>query len=154
MKRIKNATLFISLALMLSAMLPSCEKESVSTHHVANVQEQDGILLNYLVNGKQYSSAIEDEAKLKVMLGNLIETAKEGQCVTILPDGSSVLMATDNNEPIVFQTSSEQEALAWTREMLHRGYEVNITYDRRTQIYTCVATPPNSQNEANEPEAQ
>ena len=69
-------------------------------------------------------------------LHNMLALAKEGYRVRIRQTTAAIGMS---KEIVTFTTTNEAEAHAWSKQMIKQGYEVDITYDAKTGIYTCIA---------------
>jgi hypothetical protein len=48
----------------------------------------------------------------------------------------------ENKDTKTFTTSSKEEMDAWVNEMVEELYEVTVTFDKKTGLYTGTATPP------------
>ena len=64
--------------------------------------------------------------------------AKEGHKVSCY-DESKREQTYGAKEKVTFTTTDENSARKWLYEMFEAGYEVQLTYDEKTGMYTCTA---------------
>lgn len=66
----------------------------------------------------------------------MVALVKEGYVVEI-QGGSSITMK--YKETVTFTTTSESEVKIWVNNMVSQGYDVTVSYDANTGIFTCIA---------------
>ncbi len=127
----KKVTRTVLLLGVLSIMAAGCQKENQiepgQTTTVATVQTT-----TYSVDGETFSTTEERTA----LLERLLALAREGYTVTLLQNNNGVH---STKEQVIFTTTDPNEAAQWADQMYHQGYEVTISYDKKTGVYTCIA---------------
>ena len=64
--------------------------------------------------------------------------AKEGHKVSCY-DESKREQTYGAKEKVTYETTDENSARKWIDKMIGEGYEVQLTYDEKTGMYTCTA---------------
>lgn len=65
--------------------------------------------------------------------------AKEGHKVSCY-DESKREQTYGAKEKVTYETTNKTDAYKWVDKMIGEGYEVDLTYDEKTGMYTCTAT--------------
>jgi len=123
------------VALLAALMAAGCQKELpvVAESSVAN----SDIIASYSAGAMNGSVNLPDEQAWDDFLDKMFALAREGFQVTISTNPFSHTNQT--KDVVTFTTTDEAEAKHWTKQMANEGYEVNISYDNKTGIYTCTA---------------
>ena len=128
-KTIRTVVLFAVLGLAAAG----CQKDNF----VAPQTTVTEMTISYYVGDRYGSTVLTDDAAWDAFLDRMLALAREGYEVTIF-SGSSI-NGTSSKEVITYTTTSEGEAKEWAKDMSHQGYNVSISYDDETGIYTCIA---------------
>ena len=95
-----------------------------------------GSQLQYVVAGTSHTAILTNDVDWSLFMDNVFAMAKEGYTVEIQGNSNSDMKY---KETVTFTTTSEGEAKNWTTNMLLQGYDVSISYDDSTGVYTCIA---------------
>lgn len=131
-KNIKTVALFSVLTLVAT----SCQKENEFNSLVASEQTTETIQVVYSINGENFQTTMS-ESEWDAFLERMMALAREGYEVSFSKNRST--MTSQSKEKVTFVTTDEQEAIAWSSNMVNQGYEVTITFDKITGEYTCIA---------------
>ena len=137
----------LALLAVLSIASAGCQKENIVETQPAmldphNVEVRD---ITYTIDGVIFYTTIRGEQHWQDFLDSMFAYAKEGHKVSI-KDNSIYPNAQKSREVVTYTTSSQGDAKNWCDRMLSNGYEVQMTYDPRTGIYTCTAVGPDIVN--------
>ena len=122
----------VALLGMLSLAATGCMKENVANP----VATTTGYELAYTTGSYYGHENLNSDEEWSLFLDRMFALAKEGYEVTIIGNNSSVSSA---KEVVTYTTTSEEDAKNWTKNMVQQGYDVSISYDDRTGVYTCIA---------------
>lgn len=131
-KEIRTFALFAVLTLAAT----SCQKEIGVNPMAISEQTSETIDVVYSIDGEVFRITI-NESEWDAFVERMLALAREGYRVSFSKNGDS--MVSPRKEIVTFTTTSEEEAHAWANNMANQGYEVTITYDKKTKIYTCEA---------------
>ena len=67
----------------------------------------------------------------------MMALARQGYNVVIYSGNRTVGAST--KEIVTFTTTDEDEAKQWAKDMTNQGYDVQISYEPKTGIWTCIA---------------
>ena len=126
-----------ALASVLGILAVGCQKEDIvltgnTTTEIAATQT-----VGYSVNGVYGESSIDDNFDWDAFLDRMMALAREGYNIVIFSGNHSAGAST--KDVVTFTTTDEDEAKAWAKDMMNQGYDVQITYDDKTGIWTCIA---------------
>jgi len=113
----------------------SCQKEETLSPIPVEQKATDNIV-SYMVDGQSYQAVINSEQDWSDFLYRMLALAEEGHTVTI---SSRVSSTSSTREVVTYTTNSKPDAYAWASNMSSQGYEVTVTYDGSTGIFTCTA---------------
>ena len=131
-KFVKTVALFSVLTLAATG----CQKENEFNPLVDSEQTTETIQVVYSINGEVFQTTLS-ESEWDAFLERMMALAREGYEVSFSKNRSS--LTSQSKEKVTFVTTSQQEAIAWSSNMVDQGYEVTITFDKKTGVYTCVA---------------
>ena len=123
------------VALLAAMMAVGCQKELPVVAESAVVNSNT--IIRYSAGTLNGSINLPDDQAWDGFLENMLALAREGYQVTI--SQTSFSHANMTKDVVVFTTTDEAEAKHWAKQMVCDGYEVNISYDDKTGIYTCTA---------------
>ena len=127
----------VAFLAVLSLAATGCQKENVLPTIGGGIEQTTGtILVTYSINGEIFQATLS-ESEWDAFLERMIALAREGYEVSFSKNRSS--LTSQSKEKVTFVTTSQQEAIAWSSNMVDQGYEVTITFDKKTGVYTCVA---------------
>ncbi len=122
----------VALFTVLGVAATSCQKDELVVSQ-ASIAE---VTVTYMA-GNQYGSAVlADDVAWDLFLTRMLALAREGYEVTIFSGLSS---GHNSKEVVTFTTDNEDEAKHWAKNMTEQGYNVTISFDDKTGIYTCTA---------------
>ncbi len=130
-QRIKTVALLAALTLAATA----CQKEN-DMLPFGTEQTTETINVVYSINGEVFHATLS-ESEWDAFVERMLALAREGYEVSFSKNGNS--LSSQSKEKVTFTTTNEEEANAWSNDMVNQGYVVTITYDKGTGIYTCVA---------------
>ena len=127
----------VALCTVLGIATVGCQKETFVLTQPTISETADVYNLSYSVAGTIGSCSIYGESDLDNFLRSMFALVKEGYRLNISNTSTRSISA---KEVVVYTTYSEEEAINWSKDMIHQGYDVDITYDPKTGIYTCTAS--------------
>lgn len=131
----KNQFRTLAIFIALSMVAASCQKEE--TLSPIPVEQKAAVnIVSYMVDGQSYQVVINSEQDWSDFLYRMLALAEEGHTVTI---SSRVSSTSSTREVVTYTTNSKPDAYAWADNMTDQGYQVTITYDGSTGIFTCIA---------------
>ena len=129
---------FIALALLLGGLLPACQKEEMVEHNCHAVENNQTATITYTIDNKSFAVEIRNDREREELFSYLLLMAKEGHKVSCY-DESKREQTYGAKEKVTYETTDENSARKWLYEMFEAGYEVQLTYDEKTGMYTCTA---------------
>lgn len=130
-KQIKTLAIFIALSMVAA----SCQKDEVLSP-IPVGQEASANIVNYTVDGKSFQALIISDQDWSEFLYRMLALAEEGRTVTI---SSQVSATSSTKETVTYTTTSKPDAYTWAGNMIAQGYDVTVTYDNTTGVFTCTA---------------
>ncbi len=127
----------IALLAVLTLASTSCQKENEVTPMATSEQTTETINVVYSINGEVYCATLS-ESEWDAFLERMLALAREGYEVSFSKNGDS--LSSPKKEIVTFTTTDEHEAHSWADNMANNGYSVTISYDKKTGIFTCIAT--------------
>jgi len=131
-KNIKTIAVFAALSLIAA----SCQKDETVLLQQSSVQEATSNNVKYTIDGKEYCQIIRSEQDWSDFLYRMLALAEEGHIVSI---SSRVAATSLAKEVVTYTTTNKTEAFNWADSMSDQGYDVTISYDNTTGVYTCIA---------------
>lgn len=129
---------FIALALLLGGLLPACQKEEMVEQNCHAVENNQTVTITYIIDNKSFAVEIRNDREREELFSYLLLMAKEGHKVSCY-DESKREQTYGAKEKVTYETANEAEANKWIDQMFEAGYEVQLTYDEKTGMYTCTA---------------
>ena len=135
----------IALLAVLSIAAVGCQKEPIV--EPAMQLQQNAVIRNitYNIDGVTFYTTIRGEQNWQEFLDSMFAYAKDGHKVSIR-NNSVYSNAPKSRDVVTYTTTSQSDAQKWCNNMLNAGYEVTMTYDPRTGLYTCTAVGPDIVN--------
>lgn len=133
----KKSFFNVALLVGLSMATIGCQKENLKEPEVIEREMEDCISVDYTVDGVAMRAFFSDEASWRTFVHNLFVLAEEGHRVSFCDSNRTQRVS---KETVTYTTKSRQDAEDWAKAMVVSGYEVTITYDKNTNLYTCVAS--------------
>ena len=130
-KNIKTIAVFAALSLIAAG----CQKDETILPQ-STVQEATSNTVKYTVDGKKYCQIIRSEQDWSDFLYRMLALAEEGHTVSI---SSRVAATSAAKEVVTYTTTNKTEAYNWADNMTNHGYEVTVTYNNTTGVFTCIA---------------
>ena len=128
-KQIKMMALLVVLGLTAA----SCTKEN-AMDGIGDVATSYSAI--YIVEGQHYYANPQTEEEWSLFLDRMFALAEEGYTVQFMRNG---VQTSSTKEKVTYTTTSLSDAKAWCRQKVEDGYDVTMTYDQQTGVYTCIA---------------
>ena len=129
---------FIALALLLGGLLPACQKEEMVEQNCHAVENNQTATITYIIDNKSFAVEIRNDREREELFSYLLSMAKEGHKVSCY-DESKREQNYGTKEKVTYETANEAEANKWMYEMVSKGYDVTVEFDKKTGMYTCTA---------------
>ena len=127
--------------------MASCQKDEFQSEilvsHEMSLKNKAHVntTLRYWIDGEGYSTSFTSEAEKSAYISYLIGLTLEGREITI-GGSENPSMAPESSDKLTFKTSDEAEMGIWVNDMEKKGYNVTVSFDKETGLYTGTATPP------------
>ena len=123
----------MALMAVLGLAVTSCTKENL-------VEEMNVVAMThsvvYIVDGRQYYDNPKTEEEWSVFLDRMIALAEEGHSVQFWRND---VQTSSTKEKVTYTTNNYEDAKAWCKQKINEGYNVTMSYDQATGVYTCIA---------------
>ena len=143
----KKQIRIVLLGVALSGTMASCQKDEFQSEILVS-QEMSlknkahvSHTLQYWIDGVEYNASFTSEAEKSAYISYLIGLTLEGREITI-GGSENPSMAPESSDKLTFKTSDEAEMGIWVNDMEKKGYNVTVSFDKETGLYTGTATPP------------
>ncbi len=134
----KNKTIYVAMLTTLGLMATGCQKEMVENLPNQTSVNISAYTVEYSINGETFRTVLQSEEEYDALLLRLVALAREGYTVQVR-NGNTIRQGNASKEVVTYTTSDSDDAKRWTKKMMNEGYEVTVTYDDETGIYTCIA---------------
>lgn len=134
----KNKTIYVAMLTTLGLMATGCQKEMVENLPNQTSVSISAYTVEYSINGETFRTVLQSEEEYDALLLRLVALAREGYTVQVR-NGNTIRQGNASKEVVTYTTSDSDDAKRWTKKMMNEGYEVTVTYDDETGIYTCIA---------------
>ena len=151
----KETTMKVALlTVAMAGVITSCQKDEFQSEMVLPSHEMSQKLLahqeltlRYWIDGVEYSMEFGTEQEKSNYISYLISLTREGR--TVISQGSeNPSYAPSENDKLTFTTKDRTEMKSWADKMTLSGYNVKITFDEETGLYTGTATKGGSRTMA------
>ena len=123
---------------MLSLTTVSCQTENIVETATHSVEHRATLTIRYTVNGTAYRQVIRSDEDLVALMHTLFAFAREGYTVRVMDENQS-FNEYSAKETVTYTTKDKKSAYNWAMEMVLEGYEVTISFNQQTGVYTCTA---------------
>ena len=127
----------IALFVVLSMVATACQKEQISSPYVVQSDSYGVTSFHYSVNGTSCTVSVQDD-EIEAFFLRMTALARQYGNVSVFNE-SSYARTNVSKEVLTFTTIKESEASDWAKARTREGYEVTISYDSKTGVYTCIA---------------
>lgn len=127
----------VALIAVLSLAATGCQKENYNENGIPTEDVVAVHTVTYSIDGEMRHASFQTEQQWHDFLRWMFALAEEGHRVTFRNGGCFQNAST--KKVITFETHSQEEAYSWAEAREKEGFEVSVTYDPHTGIYTCVA---------------
>ncbi|MBO7201703.1 MAG: hypothetical protein J6V54_09970 [Bacteroidales bacterium] len=141
-----NVSKTVLLTVALAGSMASCQKEEFQSEMVVPSHEMSqknlahvSLTLRYWIDGVGYNASFTSEAEKSAYISYLIGLTLEGKEITI-GGSQNPSLAPEADDKLTFTTSDKAQMDAWATEMRIKGYDVKITFDKESNLYTGTAT--------------
>ena len=134
----KKTTTTLALLAVLSLANTSCQKEDLRNPATRETTEQTYAenSIVYSIDGQTYTASFRTPEEKEAFFLQLMAIARQGHVVNIRSSQRTQSLV---KEKVTYQTENPEDAAKWCLKMEHLGYDVSVTYDENTGVYTCVA---------------
>ncbi|MBP5536092.1 MAG: hypothetical protein J6X62_04790 [Bacteroidales bacterium] len=127
----------LALIAVLGTMAAGCQKETM-VEPQTSVTEVDAVHhVHYTINGELCQERLVGEEAWNDFLYRMLALAERGYTVRILNESRTSQVSA--SKEVVTYTTTDKDAAAWCNNMYSLGYEVSLSYDPETGVYTCIA---------------
>lgn len=126
----------VALFAVLSTMAVSCQKENLEELQLVTTETASARTIQYTIDGVEQIITLHGDEEWDVFVAQMMSLARQGHDVSIC-DTSIASHGALTKDVQTFTTTSQSEAIAWTKEMVNQGYTVDTTY--KDGVYICVA---------------
>lgn len=134
MKKTVRTLALISVA---GLMATGCQKENIVLTEPSAIENAIVQSVCYSVNGIPGQASLANDSDWDAFLDRMMALARQGYNVVIYSGNRTVGAST--KEIVTFTTTDEDEAKQWAKDMTNQGYDVQISYEPKTGIWTCIA---------------
>lgn len=129
----------LALLAVLSTLTISCQKDTFTdTAQGTTVCNTDMYTVQYSVNGLQQTVILHSDDEYEALLIQLTALARKGYEIVFF-DNNYTPQSGVTKDVVTYVTDSSNQASAWAKEKAGEGYQVRITFDEKTNLYTCIA---------------
>lgn len=130
----------VAMIALLSIAAIGCQKENLNVPlMVSEFTETSCSEIVYAIDGETHQISFNSEEEWLAFLDYLFSKAEEGRVVRFT-DARTTVCTKQSREIVTHETRDKQDAEAWAESMRKKKYDVYISYDSSTGIYTCIAT--------------
>ncbi|MBQ8045331.1 MAG: hypothetical protein IJ269_03140 [Bacteroidales bacterium] len=154
MRSNKLITKTVLLSVAMAGVITSCQKDEFQSEMVLPSHEMSQKLLahqeltlRYWIDGVEYSMEFGTEQEKSNYISYLISLTREGKTV-IIQGSENPSYAPTESDKLTFTTKNGTDMDAWIIEMEGKGYNVEVTFDKETNLYTGTATKGGSRTMA------
>ena len=147
MRSNKLITKTVLLSVAMAGVITSCQKDEMKNEILVSqemsLKEKAHVnpTLHYWIDGAGYSREFASQQEMDEYISYLIGLTREGKTI-IIQGSENPSYAPVENDKLTFTTKDEDKMEAWTLEMRGKGYDVKVSFDEGTGLYTGTATPP------------
>jgi hypothetical protein len=146
MRSNKLITKTVLLSVAMAGVITSCQKDEFQSEMVLPSHEMSQkflahqeLTLRYWIDGVEHNQEFASQQEMDNYICYLIGLTREGKPI-IIQGSENPSYAPAENDTKTFTTSDEGEIQKWGKEMKGKGYDVEITFDKETNLYTGTAT--------------
>ena len=145
MKNSKLITKAVLLSVAMAGVMTSCQKDEFQNEIlVSHEMSQKNLAhvnttLRYWIDDVGYSREFASQQEMNNYISYLISLTCEGRTV-IIQGSENPSYAPSENDKLTFTTKDRTEMKSWADKMTLSGYNVKITFDEETGLYTGTAT--------------
>ena len=144
----------VLLSVAMAGAMTSCQKDEFQSEMVLPSHEMSQKLLahqertlRYWIDGVEHNQEYASQQEMDNYICYLIGLTREGKTI-IIQGSENPSYAPAENDTKTFTTSDEGEIQKWGKEMKGKGYDVEITFDKESNLYTGTATKGGSRTMA------
>lgn len=123
----------VALCAAMGLLTVGCQKENVNP----SVFESVGSIycVTYSIGGSEQTATVS-EGDWKDFISHMFDIAEQGYTVSFFTGTYSPSAAKGT---VTYTTSDRDDAESWAQKMVDDGYQVKVSYNPKSGIYTCVA---------------
>ncbi len=129
----------MALFMVLGCLATSCQKENFNEMQISTEQQEALYTLQYTVDGVTYTQTLYSDEEYDALLHQLLLWAQEGKRVRF-HDVNRHTGTNATKDTLHYDTTNENDAIAWCKARADEGYTVDMSFDPRTGLYHCTAT--------------
>jgi hypothetical protein len=130
----------------MAGVITSCQKEEFQSEMVLPSHEMSQKLLahqeltlRYWIDGVEHNQEYASQQEMDEYISYLIGLTREGKTI-IIQGSENPSYAPVENDKLTVTTKDEDKMDAWAEEMYGKGYDVKVSFDEKTGLYTGTAT--------------
>ena len=145
MKNSKLITKAVLLSVAMAGVMTSCQKDEFQNEIlVSHEMSQKNLAhvnttLRYWIDGVEYNQEFASQQEMDNYICYLIGLTREVKTI-IIQGSENPSYAPSENDKLTFTTKDRTEMKSWADKMTLSGYDVEITFDKETNLYTGTAT--------------
>ena len=135
----------VLLSVAMAGTMVSCQKDEFQNEILVSQEMSQKNLahvnttLRYWIDGVEYSMEFASQQEMNNYVSYLIGLTREGKIV-IIQGSENPSYAPNESDTKTFSSKNKSEVYDWSVKMRDDGYDVKITFDKETGIYTGTAT--------------
>ena len=128
----------LALIAVLGTMSAGCQKETMVEPQTTVAEVGAVHHVHYTVNGELCQERLVGEDAWNDFLYRMMALAERGYNIRILNENRTS-QASVSKEVVTYTTTDKDAAVTWCNNMHSLGYDVSLSYDPETGVYTCIA---------------
>ena len=143
----------VLLSVAMAGVMTSCQKDEFQSEILVSQEMSQKNLahinttLRYWIDGVGYSREFASQQEMNNYISYLISLTREGRTV-IIQGSENPSYAPSEKDKLTFTTKDFDKMDVWAVEMQGKGYDVKVTFDEKTGLYTGTATKGGSRTMA------
>ena len=136
----------VLLSVAMAGVMTSCQKDEFQSEMVLPSHEMSqknlahlNTTLRYWIDGVGYSREFASQQEMNNYISYLISLTREGRTV-IIQGSENPSYAPSEKDKLTFTTKDFDKMDVWALEMQGKGYDVEVTFNEKTGLYTGTAT--------------
>lgn len=133
----RRTVLLLAQFLTLGLLVAGCQKETIPESTTVAIQDNSVRTAWYSVDGVWQTVTLYSDAEFTAFVAQMVDLSTNGSVVKAYC-GSAADRTNATKQTYTYSTDSKEKAMAWSEEMLIKGYSVEIALVNGK--YICIAT--------------